>query len=77
MMLIPLLLLEVIEFSLKFPLYINNLFLARSKYGQGTPLNLNPRRPLKDKTQRDWYHIQKIILQNLIKTARGVGGISG
>jgi hypothetical protein len=33
---------------------------------------LNPRRPLKDKTQRDWHFLQKIMLQNLVKTAKSV-----
>ena len=37
---------------------------------------MNPRRPLKDKTQRDWYFLQKIMLQNLVKTAKSVEDVS-
>jgi hypothetical protein len=36
--------------------------------------NVIARRPLKDKSRRDWSYVQKIMLQNLIRTSKGING---
>eukprot|EP01114_Cavostelium_apophysatum_P012728 TRINITY_DN2914_c0_g1_i2.p1 TRINITY_DN2914_c0_g1~~TRINITY_DN2914_c0_g1_i2.p1 ORF type:complete len:1117 (-),score=390.23 TRINITY_DN2914_c0_g1_i2:29-3379(-) len=45
---------------------------TKSYFGDMTPYNPNVRRPLKDKTQRDWGYVQKIMLQNLVRTSKGI-----
>jgi hypothetical protein len=45
---------------------------TRSLYRSTASPPPNTRRPLKDKTPRDWLYLQKVVLQNLVKTSRGI-----
>jgi hypothetical protein len=45
-----------------------------SKYGNVSAFVPPSRKVLKDKSRRDWSYIQKIMLQNLIRTSKGING---
>jgi len=44
-----------------------------SPFSEPTPYSVaNSRRPLKDKTKRDWKYLQKIMMRNLVQTSKGL-----